>query len=136
MARPPIERCAVRSQLILIVSSLVVAGILIAGSASAAAPYQTKVTVSGDAPSWHGDVKSSGNSLQGVRSCERKRLVKMYKRRDGKDRLIGTDLSNRAGRWYVPDEPTKGIYYAKVTARRPGDKPACAPDRSGLEYVD
>jgi hypothetical protein len=125
----------VRSQLILIVSSLVVAGILIAGSASAAAPYQTKVTVSGDAPSWHGDVKSSGNSLQGVRSCERKRLVKMYKRRDGKDRLIGTDLSNRAGRWYVPDEPTKGIYYAKVTARRPGDKPACAPDRSGIEYV-
>lgn len=125
-----------RSQLILIVSSLVVAGILIAGSASAAAPYQTKVTVSGDAPSWHGDVKSSGNSLQGVRSCERKRLVKMYKRRDGKDRLIGTDLSNRAGRWYVPDEPTRGIYYAKVAGRRAKDKPACAPDQSAIVYVD
>ena len=124
-----------RSQLILVVG-LVIAGILIAGSAFAASPYQTKVTVSADAPTWHGDVKSSGGLLHGVRSCERKRLVKMYKRRDGKDRLIGTDLSNRAGRWYIPDEPTKGIYYAKVAGRRAKDKPACAPDRSGIEYVD
>lgn len=125
-----------RSRLILIVGSLAVAGILLVGSATAAGPYPTKITVSGDAPTWHGDVKSSGNLLHGVRSCERKRLVKMYKRRDGKDRLIGTDRSNKAGRWYIPDKPTKGIYYAKVTARRGGDKPACAPDQSGIQYVD
>jgi hypothetical protein len=125
----------VRSQLILVVG-LVVAGMLIVGPASAAAPYQTKVTASGDAPTWHGDVKSSGGLLHGIRSCERKRLVKMYKRRDGKDRLIGTDLSNRAGRWYVPDEPTRGIYYAKVAGRRAKDKPACAPDQSAIVYVD
>jgi hypothetical protein len=114
----------------------VIAGILIAGSAFAASPYQTKVTVSADAPTWHGDVKSSGGLLHGVRSCERKRLVKVYKRREGKDRLIGTDTSNRAGRWAVADEPTKGIYYAKVTERRPGDKPPCAGDQSGIQVVD
>ena len=127
---------AVRSQLIIVVGSLVVAGMLIVGSASAATQYQTKVTISKRPPTWHGKVRSNGDLLHGVRSCERGRLVKMYKRRDGKDLLIGTDVSNQAGRWVIADEPTKGIYYAKVTGRRPGDKPACAPDKSGVEYVD
>lgn len=125
-----------RVRRIIISASLVTSCLLLAGSASAAAPYQTKLTLADDAPYWHGDVKSAGNLLHGVRSCERKRLVKVYKRRDGKDQLIGTDLSNRAGRFLIPDEPTKGIYYAKVTERRPGDKPACARDQSGIAFVD
>jgi hypothetical protein len=119
----------------IVAASLSATLLALSASASAASPYQTKITVSPDAPHWHGDVKSAGSPLHGVRSCERKRLVKMYKRRDGKDLLIGTGLSNRAGRWSIPDKPTKGIYYAKVTERRPGDKPGCERDQSGIEYV-
>ena len=125
-----------RTSLFGIAASLAIASFLAVGTASAAAPYLTKVTLSRFLPTWHGKVLSSGDLLHGVRSCERKRLVKVYKRREGKDRLIGTDTSNRAGRWAVPDEPTKGIYYAKVTERRPGDKPACAGDQSGIQVVD
>ena len=118
------------------VAILVVATfVLVAANASAAAPYQTKVTLSSQPPTWHGKVLSHGDLLHGVRSCERRRLVKMFKRRDGKDRLVGTDISNRAGGWLIPDEPTKGIYYAKVTPRRPGDKPACAGDQLPIEFV-
>jgi hypothetical protein len=125
-----------RTSLFGIAASLAIACFLAAGAASAAAPYQTKLTISRFLPTWHGKVLSSGDLLHGVRSCERKRLVKVYKRREGKDRLIGTDTSNRAGRWAVADEPTKGIYYAKVTERRPGDKPPCAGDQSGIQVVD
>lgn len=124
-----------RSFQIAVAASLAVACLLLAGPASAAAPYQTKVTIARGGPTWHGDVKSAGSLLHGVRSCERKRLVKMYKRQDGPDLLIGTDLSNRSGRWLIPDEPTKGIYYAKVAGRRAGGKSACAPDQSGIERV-
>ena len=50
----------------------------------------------------------------GSRSCEHKRVVKVFKRRDGKDQLIGKDTSSSSGRWVVPDKPTKGTYYAKL----------------------
>lgn len=117
-------------------TALLASCLLVTGSASAATSYKTKITMSDDAPYWNGDVKSAGNLLHGVRSCERKRLVKVYKRRDGKDQLIGTDLSNRSGIWFVPDKPAKGIYYAKVTERRPGDKPGCERDQSSIVYAD
>ena len=123
-----------RGHRVKIVGLCVVACLLVVGTASAAAPYPTKVTISKFLPTWHGKVMSS--KFGGVRSCERKRLVKVYKRREGKDRLVGTDTSNRAGRWAVPDEPTKGIYYARVTERRPGDKPACAGDQTGIQVID
>ncbi len=119
-----------------LVSLCVLAFVLLAAGATAAAPYQTKLTISDQALFWHGKVLSSGDLLNGVRSCERGRLVKLLKRRDGKDRLTGTDVSNRAGRWVIPDEPTEGIYYAKVTPRRPGAKPACAGDQSGIVFID
>ncbi len=125
-----------RTRRITIAASFVASCLLLAGSASAATSYKTKVTMSASPPYWNGDVKSAGNLLHGVRSCERKRLVKVYKRRDGKDQLIGSDTSNRSGVWVVPDEPTKGIYYAKVSERRPGDKPGCERDQSGIVYAD
>jgi hypothetical protein len=118
-----------RISLVGIAASLLIALALAVGPASAAAPYTSKVTLSEHLPNWHGEVLSS--KFGGVRSCERKRLVKVYMRRDGRDLLIGTDLSNRSGRWAVPDKPTKGIYYAKLIERRPGDKPACLGDLGG-----
>jgi len=101
----------------------VVALTLAVGTATAATSYTSKITLSEKAPFWHGEIK-----FDGVRSCERDRLVRVFKRRDGKDLKIGTDQSNRSGRWSVPDEPTSGIYYARVIERPAGDKPGCRAD--------
>ena len=111
-----------------------VAFVFAVGTATAATSYISKVTVSQKPLYWHGKVLSS--KFQGVRSCERDRLVKMFKRREGKDLQIGTDLSNRSGHWVIADKPTKGAYYAKVTARRAGDKPGCDKDQSAAVFVD
>ena len=97
-----------------------------AAAGTSATSYTSKVTLSKEAPFWHGKVLST--KFNGVRSCERDRLVRVFKRRDGKDLKIGRDFSNRSGRWSVPDKPTKGIYYARVIERRGGDKPGCKSD--------
>jgi hypothetical protein len=116
-----------------VVVACAAAFLLFGGSASAAAPYTSKVTLSKYSPTWHGKVMST--RFGGVRSCERKRTVKVYERRNGKDRLVGTDESSRSGRWVVPDKPTKGTFYAKLTERGPGAKPACRGDVSSFQTV-
>jgi hypothetical protein len=110
------------------VAALVAAGVLAlaVATATAATSYTSKVTLSKEAPFWHGEVLST--KFNGVRSCERDRLVRVFRRRAGKDLKIGTDHTSRAGRWSVPDKPTAGVYYARVIERRAGDKPGCDGD--------
>jgi hypothetical protein len=99
-----------------------------------AAGSLSKVTLSKERPYWHGSVLST--KFQGIRSCERDRIVKVFKRRDGKDLKIGKDRSNPSGRWVIPDNPTKGIYYARLPERRAGDKPGCTEDQSAIVVVE
>jgi hypothetical protein len=125
----------VRTHIVRTAGFIAVAAFIFAvGTATAAPSYTSKVTVSQESPYWHGKVLSS--KFRGIRSCERDRLVKVFKRREGKNLQIGTDLSNRSGRWVIPDNPTQGRYYAKVTARRAGDKPGCDKDQSAAVFVD
>jgi len=117
-----------RASISFIAAALALACILMVGPASAAASGISKVTLSETTPFWRGMVKSK--QFGGTRSCERKRVVKVYKRRDGKDQLIGVDTSSNEGRWIVPDEPTAGSYYAKLMPRPAARKPACRSDLS------
>ncbi len=125
---------SLRTHLTVIASAALLACILAVAPASAAASGVSKVTLSQYSPNWHGLVMSK--RFGGTRSCERKRLVKVFKREGGKDQLIGKDTSNSAGRWVVPDKPTKGAYYAKLIARPAGKKPACLGDESSTVAVD
>ena len=77
------------------------------GTATAANSNLSKVKLAETSPYWHGNVYSV--KFGGVRSCERDRTVRVFKRRDGKDLKIGSDVSSKSGRWSVPDKPTPGI---------------------------
>ncbi|MFN8112499.1 MAG: hypothetical protein U0R51_04795 [Solirubrobacterales bacterium] len=120
-----------RKTLIAIAASLALASAV--APATATASGVSKVTISKVAPYWHGMVMST--RFGGTRSCEQKRLVKVFKQRDGKDLLIGKDTSSKKGHWLVPGEATKGSYYAILPARPAGKKPACLEDHSSVVDV-
>jgi hypothetical protein len=128
------ERVSLRTSLITIAASFVLACVLAIAPATAAASGVSKVTLSQFSPNWHGLVMSK--RFGGSRSCEQKRLVKVYKQRGGKDQLIGKDTSSKKGRWVVPDKPTKGTYYAKLIARPSAKKPPCLGDQSSYVSID
>jgi hypothetical protein len=82
---------------------------------------------------FHGRVKSSEHT------CEVQRKVKMFSVsvRPGRDRLVGTDRSNRHGKWRVVVEMARGQhrFYAKVVRREvrtAGTTFVCRGDRSRL----
>jgi hypothetical protein len=50
--------------------------------------------------------------------CRRGRLVKVKKRRPGRDRTIGQDRTNRRGRYVVRRPGANGRFYAKVVKKR------------------
>jgi hypothetical protein len=61
---------------------------------------------------FHGKVKST------VKKCFRKRLVKVLKKRDGKDKLIDKDLTSRRGKYSVRGgQGRTGKYYSKATKK-------------------
>ncbi len=122
-----------RAPLTALAGSLLLACVIAVAPASAATPQVSKVTLSKFQPYWHGAVLSA--TFGGARSCEKKRTVKVYKRRDGKDQLVGTDLSSRSGRWSIPREPSPGTYYAKVAPRRDDKGPACLGDFSSSQII-
>ena len=87
----------------------------------ASASYSTKVVVSLKTPAFHGSVKSSRSS------CTANRTVKLFRKKPGPDKLLGTDTSNAGGKWSIPigKRLTPGSYYAKAPA-----KGSCSSDKS------
>src|ERR1700759_2705091 len=78
--------------------------------ASGTHDYATHLRLSAKAPAFHGNVKSSADV------CRQHRLVRMFKKKDGKDKLLGTDRSEDNGDWKVSHPNlASGIYYARVT---------------------
>lgn len=88
---------------------------------AAAASYSTKVVVSLKTPAFHGSLKSS------KANCTTSRTVKLFRKKPGPDKLLGTDASNANGKWSIPigKRLTPGSYYAKAPA-----KGSCRSDKS------
>ena len=73
-----------------------------------------------------------------AQTCKNKRLVKLKKKRPGRDKTLGQDRSNRQGEWKVISDVEEGTLYAKLVQRtfHRGDKRiVCKGDRSAsLNY--
>jgi hypothetical protein len=121
------------------VGIVAVGGVLAAvASAGDVATFPTKLTMSKQAPAFHGKVKSDEDM------CIEDRKVKLLRRtRSGRPyRLLGSDRANSNGRWAVkePQEFTlkSGIYIArapKAIVRTPVAT-VCAKDASRKVVVD
>jgi hypothetical protein len=98
----------------------VVAALLPAVS-TAGSSYSTKIVVSLRVPAFHGTLKS------GKRACARRRTVKLFREKPGRDKLLGTDRSSPKARWSIPigRRLTSGSYYATAPA-----KGSCKPAKS------
>jgi hypothetical protein len=92
-------------------SVLLVVALLPAASAVGAS-YSTKVIVSLKTPAFHGKLKSSRSA------CATNRTVKLFRKKSGPDKLLGTDKSNAKAKWSIPlGKLTPGSYYAKAPAK-------------------
>jgi hypothetical protein len=120
-------------------------GIVLAGGALAAvasagdvATFPTKVTMSKQAPAFHGKVKSDEDM------CIEDRKVKLLRRRrSGRPyRLLGTDRAKPNGRWAIKEPReftlTSGIYIARAprTIVHTPVATVCAKDASRKIVVD
>jgi hypothetical protein len=119
-----------------LVASSLVALVVVAVQALATQTVKinSRVTISSNAPAFHGHVKSSNHA------CEVQRKVKLFKQRSGPDKLLGKDKTNGHGRWEIDVEPLKsGAYYAKVVRRSEGAAGTifvCRGDRSRTVVID
>jgi hypothetical protein len=100
---------------------------LLAVPATASASFKTEVIVSLKFPAFHGKLASPH------KACIRHRKVKLFRERNGKTVLLGTDRSNAKGKWSIPigKKLTSGAYFAKVAKH--GN---CRGDKSSVLPVD
>jgi hypothetical protein len=102
------------------------------------ATFPTRVTISKQAPAFHGKVRSDTDDCVGDR-----KVKLMRRKRAGRPvRTLGTDRTEDNGRWAItePDDFTlkSGIYFARAP-RQIVDTPVptiCAKDRSRKVVVD
>jgi len=95
---------------VLLVVALAVA--LLPAAPAVGASYSTKVIVSLKTPAFHGKLKSSRSA------CTTNRTVKLFRKKSGPDRLLGTDKSNAQAKWSIPlGKLSRGSYYAKASAK-------------------
>jgi hypothetical protein len=100
-----------RAKLTGFVALVASAGLVLAGVASAGdPPYPTKVTIKEENGDFHGKVKSDGGA-----PCIEGRKVTVYKKRDGDDKKINSDVSGSDGSWDTGNTHVgPGKYYAKA----------------------
>lgn len=91
--------------------AVVLAAVFLAAVPAAGASYSTKVIISLKTPAFHGKLQSSRGA------CATNRTVKLYRKKSGPDKLLGTDQSNAKAKWSVPIRLTSGSYYAKAVAK-------------------
>ncbi|HEX5929213.1 MAG TPA: hypothetical protein VFY48_07460 [Solirubrobacterales bacterium] len=72
-------------------------------------------------PAFNGTVQSSKSA------CRKNRTVKLYRVAGGPDKLLGTDKTNKKGKWQIPAKLKSGNYYAKTPK-----KGTCGADKSGI----
>lgn len=100
--------------------------VLLLAVSAAGASYSTKVIISLKFPAFHGKVKSDKSS------CATNRTVKLFRKKPGPDKLLGSDKSDAKAKWSIPigRKPASGSYYAKAPA-----KGRCRPARSNVVPV-
>ena len=117
-----------RRMAVLAAGSLVaLAVVAVPALATQTVKINSKVTLSDNAPAFHGRVKSNNSG------CEEQRKVKLFKHRSGADKLLGKDKSNSHGKWKIETELKPGTYYAEVIRRKEGTAGTifvCRSDRS------
>jgi hypothetical protein len=96
-------------------------------SASGASSYPTKIVVSLKFPAFHGTLRSAKGA------CLKSRTVKLYRKKSGPAKLLGTDKSEDSGKWSIPigKRLTPGSYYATVGAHG-----KCKAAKSKVNSVD
>ncbi len=87
----------------------------------------TTIVVSIKFPAFHGSLSSPR------KACLGSRKVKMYRKHDGKRKLLGRDTSNKKGRWKIPvgKNLRSGSYFATVARRG-----KCKGDKSQVLNID
>jgi hypothetical protein len=105
----------------------------LAASGAPSTTYDTKVRISGEEPAFHGRVQST------FEPCE-KRQVRLVKKSDEGNKVIGEDRTDGKGQWKVDvGELTvkSGTYYAWAGRKKVGRKIyVCKPDRSRAIVID
>ncbi len=103
----------VRRRALFAVLVALVAVALVPATASSAGKNSTKIVVSVKFPAFHGTLTSPRSACLGSRS------LKMYRERNGKKKLLGSDKSEDNGKWSIPvgKNLTSGAYYATVAKR-------------------
>lgn len=105
------ERELVISKLTKFVALVMCLGLVLAGVASAGAPFPTEVTIKEQGGDFHGKVKSPDGGQQ----CIEDRKVTVLKKKDGPDKTINSDTSDTAGNWDTGNTHVgPGKYYAKA----------------------
>jgi len=102
---------AARRSVVLLVVAFIAA--LLPAASATASGYSTKIIVSLKVPAFHGKLKSSKSA------CAAGRTVKLFRKKSGPDKLLGTDRSNAKTKWSIPlgNRLTSGSYYAKAPAK-------------------
>lgn len=65
----------------------------------------------------------------GRKACKRDEVT-VFKKRPGKDHKVGSDHSDKAGRWRVEDRNADGTFYAQVKKKILGDGTICLARKS------
>ena len=100
--------------------------------ATARLTFDSTIKLYNSAPAFHGRVNSEGGSF-----CVQNRKVKMFKQRNGPDRLLGKDRTNPEGRWRINFPPPSGTYYAKVKQLSSASLDVtCRRDKSNVIVID
>jgi hypothetical protein len=92
------------------------------------ASFDSTVSIDYDRPNFVGKVSSERDR------CERNRTVSVFKKREGSDRLIGTDETDDNGSYSVTKAGARGRFYAQVDREvfgGYGHRHVCEADTSG-----
>jgi hypothetical protein len=86
-----------------------------------------EITIKMSAPIFHGKVTSSRDE------CSAKRVVYLYRVKDGPNKLLGTDGTNGQGQWKILEDQftlKPGVYYAKAPKLNLESGATCLADKS------
>jgi hypothetical protein len=116
------------------VTAVAVACGMLAVQAFAGQRYESHLGISDRAPAFHGDLDAESPT------CVASRHVRLYRKRNNEDKILGNDQTDATGEWAItePGEFTlkSGVYYAKVTASLNMSGARCEKDNTRKISVD
>jgi hypothetical protein len=118
---------------VLSVVTITAAILALAASASAGMAYETSISISKKFPAFHGKLRSP------YTYCTQNRKVRVYRVKNGPDKLLASGISESDGTWEarIGDRLTSGAYYSSVTAKHSAEIGVnCRAAKSKLVTVD